>query len=181
MYHCDKAVDLDPNNPDAVIMQGFKYYMMQDPNRFEEVIQKALSLNPNHPRTLMMYSLKLQREGNFDKAIEHIKLGMEIDPAARGDWENWLMFSYIAKGDYKSAMNSLNWCMDYMLHNRHYGFKAAILALSGSIDESKEWLSKYLDARPEIKNLDDYKKVVPDMNDYLKNNLIEGMKLSGLS
>lgn len=181
LYHCEKGVELDPNNPDAVIMQGLKYFLMQNLDRFEEVIQKALSLNPNHPRTLMMYSIKLQRDGNFDKAIEYIKLGMEIDPASRGDWENWLMFSYIAMGDYKSAMNSLNWCMDYLFHNRHYGFKAAILALEGNIEESKEWLAKYLEARPEITSLDDYRKVVPEMNDYLKNNLIEGMKLAGLS
>ena len=40
---------------------------------------------------------------------------------------------------------------------------------------------KYLSDRPEIKSLDDYKKVVPEMNEYLKTNLIKGMQLAGLS
>ncbi len=180
-FHSEKGYELDPNNPDAVMFYGLRYYLTQDAERFEELIHKVLSINPNHPRSLMMYSLKLSREGEFDKAIEYIKQGMDIDPGNRVDWENWMMFTNIAKGDFKNAMSSLNWCMDYLLHNRHYGFKAAILALDGRVGESKEWLDKYLKARPEIKNLEDYKKVVPEMNDYLKNNLIQGMKLAGLS
>ena len=50
----------------------------------------------------------------------------------------------------------------------------------GEIEESKVWLKKYTDERPEVKTITDYRKVAPEMSEALTNNLIEGMKLAGL-
>lgn len=179
--HAEKAVNLDPNNPDAIVASAISLYVKQDTSRFVELIEKALSVNPNHPRSLQMYSMQLQREGEFDKAIAYVKQAIDIDPASRYDLESWLIFCYIAKQDWDNALVSINRSIEDTPHSRLFGFKAAVLALMGQLEESKVWLEKYLSDRPEIKSLDDYKKVVPEMNEYLKSNLIKGMQLAGLS
>ena len=179
-HHSDKAYELDPNNPDAIISKGITYWLKGDYERLKETFEKALDINPNHPRSLQMYSMQLLRTGEYDKSIEYIKKMWEVDPISRNNSEAFLVFNYISKKDYDNALTTLGRLIEDTPHNRYLGFKASVLALNGEIDESKIWLKKYLDERKEIKNISDYLKVVPDMNDDLKNNLVEGMKLAGL-
>ncbi|MAC60616.1 MAG: adenylate/guanylate cyclase domain-containing protein [SAR116 cluster bacterium] len=178
--HTEKAYSLDPENPDAIMAKGIQNYLTQDIERFMELIQKAIDVNPNHPRSLQMYSMSLMRQSKFDEAIDCVKKAIEIDPVGRMEWESWLIFCYISKKDLDNALNSINRTMQDAPHNRLFGFKAAVLALKGEIDESKEWLQKYLTERPEIKTIADYRKVAPEMSESLINNLVEGMKLAGL-
>ena len=178
--HCEKGYSLDPNNPDAISLKGISFYLKQDPERMVEFIKKALESNPNHPRSLEMYSIQLQREGKFDQAIEVVKRAMEIDPVSRGELESWLVFCHIGKKDWANAIISIDRCIETAPLDRLFGFKAAVLASDGQIEESKIWLAKYQKTRPEIKTLEDYRKVVPEMNEFLKDNLIEGLRLAGL-
>ena len=178
--HTEKAYSLDPENPDAIMAKGIQNYLTQDIERFMELIQKAIDVNPNHPRSLQMYSMSLMRQSKFDEAIDCVKKAIEIDPVGRMEWESWLIFCYISKKDLDNALNSINRTMQDAPHNRLFGFKAAVLALKGEIDESKEWLQKYLTERPEVKTIADYRKVAPEMSESLTNNLVEGMKLAGL-
>ena len=87
---------------------------------------------------------------------------------------------HIGKSDWANAIISIDRCIENAPHDRLFGFRAAVLASDGKLEESKVWLDRYQEARPEIKTLEDYEKVVPEMNDFLKNNLMEGMKLAGL-
>ena len=178
--HTEKAYSLDPENPDAIMAKGIQNYLTQDIERFMELMQKAIDVNPNHPRSLQMYSMSLMRQSKFDEAIDCVKKAIEIDPVGRMEWESWLIFCYISKKDLDNALNSINRTMQDAPHNRLFGFKAAVLALKGEIDESKEWLQKYLIERPEVKTIADYRKVAPEMSESLTNNLVEGMKLAGL-
>ena len=178
--HSEKAYLLDPDNPDAIMMKSLQFYLKKDPERFMELIQKALEVNPNHPRSLQMYSIGLLRQGKYDEAIERIKQAMEIDPVSRIEWEQWLLFCYITKKDLENSIIYIDRLIQDAPHNRLFGFKASILALQGKIEESKDWLKKYTDERPEIKSLGDYYKVAPEMSETLRNNLLEGMELAGL-
>jgi hypothetical protein len=65
-------------------------------------------------------------------------------------------------------------------HSRYFGFKAAVLAHQGEVEESKEWLLKYQEERPEIKTIEHYKSVAPDLNNKIKELMIEGMQLAGM-
>lgn len=178
--HAEKAYSLDPENPDAIVIKCIKYYLKGEPERFLELIQKALDVNPNHPRSLQMYSMSLMRQNKFDEAINCVKQAIEIDPVGRIEWESWLIFCYISKKDLDNALISIDRSITDSPHNRLFGFKAAVLALKGDINESKKWLEKYQNARPEVKNIADYRKVAPEMSEALTNNLVEGMKLAGL-
>ena len=65
-------------------------------------------------------------------------------------------------------------------HSRYHAFKAIVLAHEGKIEESQHWLKKYQENRPEIKTLKDYENVVPEINQKVKEILLNGMKKAGL-
>ena len=66
--------------------------ILQDIERFMELMQKAIDVNPNHPRSLQMFSMSLMRQEKYDEAIDCVKKAIEIDPVGRMEWEGWLIF-----------------------------------------------------------------------------------------
>ena len=52
--------------------------------------------------------------------------------------------------------------------------------MKGKIDDAQECLIQYQKERPEIKTIDDYKGVAPDLNNEIKELMIEGMRLAGM-
>ena len=61
---------------------------------------------------------------------------------------------------------------------RLYGFKAAILGFLGSLDEAKIELNKYLEARPNLKTKDDFRKLF-FRSSPLTDIVIEGLCMAG--
>ena len=61
---------------------------------------------------------------------------------------------------------------------RLYGCKAAILGFLGRLDEAKIELNKYLEARPNLKTKDDFRKLF-FRNSPLTDIVIEGLCMAG--
>ena len=61
---------------------------------------------------------------------------------------------------------------------RLYGFKAAILGFLGRLDEAEIELNKYLEARPNLKTKDDFRKLF-FRNSPLTDIVIEGLCMAG--
>ena len=57
------------------------------------------------------------------------------------------------------------------------GFKASVLAHLDRVEEAKDFLAKYKEKRPEVKNISDYEKVAPTI---IKEVLIEGLVKAGM-
>ena len=95
-------------------------------------------------------------------------------------YETMLLFCYLGKNDWLSANRSVDRSMRENDHSRYHAFKAVVLAHEGKIEESKEWLKKYQENRPEIKTMEDYEKVVPGPSQEVTDILLEGMRKAGL-
>ena len=91
-----------------------------------------------------------------------------------------LLFCYLGKNDCLSANQSVDRSMRENDHSRYHAFKAVVLAHEGKIEESKEWLKKYQENRPEIKTIEDYEKVVPGPSKEVTDILLDGMRKAGL-
>lgn len=59
-----------------------------------------------------------------------------------------------------------------------YGFKASMFGHQNNLYEAKKYLSKYLEMRSYIKNINDYKKVVPTV---IKDVLVKGLIKAGMT
>ncbi|MFL2807229.1 MAG: tetratricopeptide repeat protein [Paracoccaceae bacterium] len=179
LFHklAQKAVDLDPENPDALSTLSLSYSIKKDYEKRLELAEKALEINPNHPRTNFQYGQALSNFGRFEETLQHVNKAIELDPISKRNYEGFLVLLYIALKDWD---NALNWCdvlNERDPHSRFLGWRAAILAMKGNTDEAKEYLLKYQNERPEVKTTSDYEKVAPTI---IKDILLEGLKKAGL-
>ena len=55
-----------------------------------------------------------------------------------------ITFCHIGKKDWEEANISIDRNLSDQEHSRYFGFKAAVLAHQGKLDEAKVWLDKYL-------------------------------------
>ena len=125
--------------------------------------------------------MNLLEEGkDFNAAIDAFTRAAEVDPLGEDYGETVIFFCHLGNRDWEKANQSLDREMRENNHSRYFGFKASVLAHQGKVSESKEWLLKYQKERPEIKTMDDYKSVAPDLNNEIKELMIEGMRLAGL-
>jgi len=179
LFHklAQKAVDLDPENPDALSTLSLSYSIKKDYEKRLELAEKALEINPNHPRTNFQYGQALSNFGRFEETLQHVNKAIELDPISKRNYEGFLVLLYIALKDWD---NALNWCdvlNERDPHSRFLGWRAAILAMKGNTDEAKEYLLKFQHERPEVKTASDYEKVAPTI---IKDVLLEGLKKAGL-
>jgi TolB-like protein len=167
-----KAYSIDPNNPDAVIMYSRSFNIKKSYTQRLLYAKKALDLNPSHPVSNNDYGWALCNEKRFEEAEFYIEKSMELDPIGRRTYQGLLPFLYMAMGN---SQKSLEWCdilYDRGSHSRYNGWRAAIYFHLGEFKTAKSYLSKFIAERPEIKTLEDYKKVAPTICiDYLMEGL----------
>jgi tetratricopeptide (TPR) repeat protein len=71
-----------------------------------------------------------------------------------------LCFSNIGQNKFEKALEACEKAMNLVKNRgRLYGFKAAILGYLDRLDEAEIELNNYLEARPNLKNKDDFRKL----------------------
>ena len=176
----EKSYSLDSNNPDSVMNMAFLFRISNDETKYKEFVNKAVEINPHHSRSLQAKGMLYLNGCDYDNAIDFLNRAHEINPKGVPFYETMLLFCHLGKNDWVSANQSVDRSMRENDHSRFHAFKAIVLAHEGKIEESKEWLKKYQENRPEIKTLEDYEQVVPQINQEVKDILLNGMIKAGL-
>jgi tetratricopeptide (TPR) repeat protein len=167
-----KAYSLDPNNPEAVSMYSRSFNIRKDYRQRLKYAKQALDLNPSHAGSNQDYGLALLNDQRFEEAGAHIQKAIELNAIGRRAYEGLLPLLYMAMSDSKKSLEWCNIIYDRGLHSRNHGFRAAICVHLGDYETAKTYLKKFRELRPEIKTLEDYKKVAPGI---CVNYLIEGL------
>ena len=180
LFHqmAQKAVDTDPENPDAMSSLSMSYSIKKDLNKRLETAEKALELNPSHPRSNFSYGQALTNFGRNEEALSYVNKAIELDPQSKRNYEGFFPLLYIALKDWENAITWLNTAHERSPHSRYFGWKAAVYGKMNDLDSAKENLNSFLKERPEIKTLEDYEKVAPTI---IKDTLLEGLKIAGLN
>jgi adenylate cyclase len=179
LFHemANKAYNLDPNTPEAVIALSRSFNIKRDYDKRIELAERALELNPNHPACNHDYGLAITNIGRFDDALDHIFKAMKMDPARQRQYDFILPLVYMAMHDSENALKYAKEHHNYKPHSRYEGYLAAIYANSGDLDMARTHLAKFLEQRPEVKTLADYEKVVPTI---CKDFMLSGLAKAGL-
>ena len=183
IYHqnAQRAYDLDPDNPDAIIVLSRSFNLKKEYDKRLSLMEKAVKINPNHAAANYDYGLALTNIKDFEKAKEHALKALELTPSGP-DRERYiqggLWLIHIGLKDYDEAIKS----MEYMLEKNPdftgaYGFMASLHALKGNIDIAKGHLAKYQELRPKVKTLKDYEKVAPTI---VKEIILDGLEKAGM-
>ena len=163
-----KAYSIDPNNPEAVAMYSRSFNLKKDYPQRLKYARQALDLNPSHDGSNNDYGWALCNEKRFEEAEYYLLRAMEMNPIGRRGYEGLMPFLYMAMGD---SNKSLEWCnilYDRGSHSRYNGWRAAIYVHLGDFENARIFLKKFREERPEVKTIEDYKKVAPSIcMDYL--------------
>ena len=182
-YHknAQKAFDLDPDNPDAIIVLSRSFNLKKEYDKRLSLMEKAVKINPNHAAANYDYGLALTNTKDFEKAKEHALKALELTPSGP-DRERYLTGGMwlinIGLKDFDEAIKNI----EYMLERTPgfsgaYGFMASLHALKGNMELSQKYLSKYQELRPNVKTLKDYEKVAPTI---VKDIIMDGLEKAGM-
>jgi serine/threonine protein kinase/Tfp pilus assembly protein PilF len=77
----DKSLALDSDSPEGHTVLGLYYYWgFRDYQKAEEHFKMALDLRPQDAETHNNISLVMRRQGKWDKAVEHLREAIGLDP-----------------------------------------------------------------------------------------------------
>ena len=175
--YSQKAYELDADNPEALVMYSRSYNIKKDLVLRNEYAKKALDANPSHPDTNYDYGLSLCNEQRFEEALVFINKAIDMDPANKDRFEGFLPLLFMAMRDNE---NSLKWLLKMREqddHSRYLGWLACVYAHIDDMDKAKEHLQRFLDERPEIKTISDYRRVTPAIAEEY---IIDGLTKAGL-
>ena len=179
-YHkyCQRAYDLDNNNPEAVVALSRSYNLKRDYEKRLELAEKALELNPHHSGALFDYALAITSFGRFEEAMECIEKSIELNPVEKKSVDYMVVMTRIGLKQFDKTIELIDeMARDGRGGVGQIGFKVACLAHLGELDKAKILLVEYLAQRPQVKNLNDYAKVAPTI---IKDILMDGMRIAGL-
>jgi serine/threonine-protein kinase len=83
---CEKAIELDPQFVEAYANLGGTLVAKRDLPRAVTVLQKAVEINPDFPEALCNLGIALRNQGEFIKALAHLRRGDELGRKSRKDW-----------------------------------------------------------------------------------------------
>ncbi len=175
-----KAFELDPKNPEALIILSVSANIKRDYKQRIELMKKALEINPNHAVANLEYGLSITSNGEFEKAKEYIFKSVELNPTSVNEQYTHLslMFCHMGLRDFENALDDINKLIEIMPdYTGALGFKASVLAHLDRVEESKDFLTQYQNKRAAVKNISDYEKVAPTI---IKEVLIEGLIKAGM-
>lgn len=167
------AYRLDPKNPDAVSNYSNSFNMKGDYEQRIKYAKDALDLNPSQPRSNTQYGMAICNEGRFSEAEKFLLRAIELDPIQQSSYDGFFPFLYMAMNDSEQAMKWSNILYDRSQHSRYNGFRAAISVHLDKLEDAKIYLMKFKAERPEIKSIEDYAGVAPELiQEYLMEGII---------
>ena len=175
-----KAFELDPKNPEALIVLSFSANIKRDFEQRVELMKKALEINPNHATANFEYGLSITSFGEYEKAKEYIFKSVELNPTSINEvfTHTSKMFCHMGLRDFENALDDINKEIEIDPDfTGALGFKASVLAHLDRVEEAKDFLAQYQEKRPAVKNTSDYEKVAPKI---IKDVLLEGLIKAGL-
>mgnify|MGYP003325021139 FL=1 len=124
LFHqmAQKAVDTDPENPDAMSSLSMSYSIKKDLNKRLETAEKALELNPSHPRSNFSYGQALTNFGRNEEALSYVNKAIELDPQSKRNYEGFFPLLYIALKDWENAITWLETANERSPHSRSVSY-----------------------------------------------------------
>jgi len=160
--YSQKSLSLDSENALALNTLSAFYSFEGKLDLGMEYAEQCIRCNPNYPFNQLRLGLSLNMLGLFEKSEDPFHKAIQLGPLdpELSIFYTGLCLSYIGQKKFEKALEVCNKTMNLVSNmGRLYGFKAAILGHLGILDEAEVILKKYLEARPNLKTKEDFRKL----------------------
>lgn len=176
----DRAVALDPDNPDAYYALAILTQMTsQDLPTFQNFAEKAIELNPNDAFVLADLGTWMGYAGQWERAKEWVSRSMQLNPKHQS-WlyQTWHL-DYFLNGEYAKSRDmalKMNLPGNYMVQ----ASLTAAYAMNGEQDKAEKTLKHLLELRPDYPDDPRAPFRARGMPHELVEGLMEGLRKAGL-
>jgi Tfp pilus assembly protein PilF len=102
--YLDKAVQLAPNNPEVLYVEGMLSMRQHNWEAAQSALQKSDQLEPNQARVLAALGMTLCNEKNYEAAIPLLEKSRQLEPAAGWETDFALGKAYYYHEQYENAL-----------------------------------------------------------------------------
>lgn len=103
----NKALELETDYPDALVLMGHIYRLKGDHDRAVDVARRAVKLTPNHSENTAMFAVLLTCAGKAEEAVEKFKRAIRLSPRFPAWYLVLLGSCYYSMGDQEKAIETL--------------------------------------------------------------------------
>lgn len=108
----EKALELDPNNPEAFYQKGHSAFFTEcDFSKALDCGTKAIQQKPNYAEAQQLMSFLHVLSGNTEQAKEHLDIALGIDPLNQETLFFKAYYDYMTR-NYKAAFEQLSSCIE---------------------------------------------------------------------
>jgi adenylate cyclase len=174
----EKAVQLDPNLPEAHAQRGYALGYMGKPDAAVAEFERAVALNPNF--TDWRFAAVLDWAGQAERAIDAANAHLRADPFALPIARAYLGLGYLNLRRYPSAVATLREFVSQSPNHRPGRcWLAAAYAHLGEIEEARIQAAHILRIDPNFVTTG-YRKLAPFWRPADVEHVIEGLRKAGL-
>jgi adenylate cyclase len=174
----EKAVQLDPNLPEAHAQLGYALGYMGKPDAAVAEFERAIALNPNF--TDWRFAAVLDWAGQADRAIEAATAHLRVDPFALPIARAYLGLGYLMRRRYTEAVTTLREFVSQSPNHRPGRcWLAAAYAHLGEIDEARVQAAHVLRIDPDFVKTG-YRKLAEFWRPADVEHVIGGLRKAGL-
>lgn len=103
----EKAIEIDPKNPDAHVARGFAYFEEGKPAEAVSCFEKALEADANRADALYGLGVAANHAQSYEEALKDLKRAVELKPDYAEAWYA-MKTTYEALKQFESAVEALN-------------------------------------------------------------------------
>jgi len=147
----EKALEIDPENTDALMNIGFVYSFMNRMNKLKSYLEKVLKIDPKHEEAWYTLSEFWRNKGRIEKQIDALEKLIELYPENTNYWEKLIgiyksknevdkiIESYTRLRDLHPEVPSYWWILGhhYLMTKKDWDNAILILKKAVEMDDSK--------------------------------------------
>ena len=179
LHLSERAIDLDPNLPEAYSLLSCTYLWMEEHEKAEEVINRLLAIAPNNADALAFYGYILAFSGRAEEAVAPIIRAKRMDPGRHVRLSMYLAIVYNLLERYEEAVQELEpYLDDYSSYLPLQRMLAYAYYQAGNMKRARQTATHVVQLEPGF-NCEAYGRKLPFKDSTMRNRFIDTLKKAG--
>jgi adenylate cyclase len=179
LHYAEKAMDLDPDLPDAYLLMCCTYLWMEAHEEAEAVINRVLAFAPNSADALAFYAYTLAFSGRPEEAVAPLLRAKRMEPGRHVRLSMYLAVIYNLLERYDDAVAELEpYLEDYTTYFPLHRMLAYAYCQAGDMQKARQRAAHVMQSEPGF-NSEAYGGKLPFKDPSIRTRFIETLKRAG--